>query len=520
MYSALPQCDWEPCGSCTKASSSASAVMPTDANGLMQPEMALLLSHGHEPDRHMLKAFKAGPSHWLSEEEGDMWSDQCPQELVESAKLGRGKLTRFLLTRMGQFGIRESGHLAQTLDTVNEMLHTHPLELVIQLGSFLVCWISGAVELQLVDTSFFRALGLLLAVMLSLRAKNALTRREILMRGVLRLMNASRNIMGLLGSVERSKRKRLLHFLHFCYNEIAQYVDKVCQVSPRDRMNGLEDLDPADRDAAFIFRGKTSLIPSPRPLLQHIRQVVDECVDMNYQFQLANAKSFADFQSYIADPPDEVPEGLLYGPTDVRFVDRVSIIRRYHRNIDNETLHILQEFDALLMFREQLLTPHFRYMIHSIIFMYVILYPWCVQHESAIVLFLTSFGMGFVFYGLNHMTNGLEDPVKLKGQGFNLGLTFQQFFVNLDREDHFHGLARDYLLLKRKDAADCPATEGLHEDFVADLHRKQTDLEKRMTIARKRTVDAENALDAADDENAPSATGLLRRMATATGLAA
>ena len=27
--------------------------------GLMRPEMALLLSHGHEPDRHMLKAFKA-----------------------------------------------------------------------------------------------------------------------------------------------------------------------------------------------------------------------------------------------------------------------------------------------------------------------------------------------------------------------------------------------------------------------------------------------------------------------------
>lgn len=54
--------------------------------------------------------------------------------------------------------------------------------------------LTGAVQLQLVDTSFFRAVGLLLAVLLSLRAKNAVSRRQKLMSGVLDMMNCAKNL--------------------------------------------------------------------------------------------------------------------------------------------------------------------------------------------------------------------------------------------------------------------------------------------------------------------------------------
>lgn len=40
------------------------------------------------------------------------------------------------------------------------------------------------------------------------------------------------------------------------------------------------------------------------------------------------------------------------------------------------------KFDFLLMFRENFVTNQFRWMLETVIFVYVVLYPWCVGAPS------------------------------------------------------------------------------------------------------------------------------------------
>jgi len=199
---------------------------------------------------------------------------------------------------------------------------------------------------------------------------------------------------------------------------------------------------------------------------------------------LANTKSFQtllDQQNAqrASEPAPASSEDNQRKDDDVAYVDRISIVRRYHRNIDLELYNIVQEFDSLLMFRERFLTPQFQYMIHCIIFIYVTLYPWCVQNESAAVLGFTSLGMGFVFYGLNHMTNGLEDPMKLKGQGFNLALTFQHMWAVTEKDDSLTALAMKFLREKRLAGSTVELTESLHDEFVETMCQKRETHEAR-----------------------------------------
>merc|ERR1719163_2034688 len=90
--------------------------------------------------------------------------------------------------------------------------------------SFIACVMAGAVHVQLVDISFFKAVGLLLAVLLSLRAKMAMGRRQKLMNGILSMMNSARNIVELTGTEAADKRERLRTMLSFCFAEIASWV--------------------------------------------------------------------------------------------------------------------------------------------------------------------------------------------------------------------------------------------------------------------------------------------------------
>mmetsp|Transcript_19235 Transcript_19235/g.50800 ORF Transcript_19235/g.50800 Transcript_19235/m.50800 type:complete len:497 (-) Transcript_19235:28-1518(-) len=467
MYSALPTWDWDRC----TAASMPSGPAGLDRSSSVEREKlsgTALLSHGHEPE--------PVPFSGLSGLETNLSERELTRD--RGSRSGKRRLTWYVRGKLGLLGIREAHHSWQILMTCADMMQTHLMELACLSLSFCLCWLVGAVELELVDPSFFRATGLLLAVMLSLRAKNALTRRQVLMNTVLKLMNSARNIVGIVGHITKARKKRLFSFLCFCFHEIALHVD---EVSPMDHHAwGLEDLDPEDREAAFILRSKLRLQVSPRPLLIHVRQVVDELVDLELHFRLANSKSY---RSVLRDSHKAgvgIPEASVLGPEDPSFVDRVSIIRRYHRLIDVELYHVVHEFDALLMFRERLLTPQFRYMIHAIIFIYVTLYPWCVQNESAAILGLTSIGMGFVFYGLNHMTNGLEDPMKLKGQGFNLALTFQNMFVNLEREDSIHAQAEEFLRARWQDGSEVVITDAVHDEFVEAQCRKRSDRERRM----------------------------------------
>ncbi|CAJ1337496.1 unnamed protein product, partial [Effrenium voratum] len=109
-------------------------------------------------------------------------------------------------------------------------------------------------------------------------------------------------------------------------------------------------------------------------------------------------------------------------------MDRISIIRRFHRNLEDELHLLFSKFDFLLMFRENFVTSQFRWMLETVIFVYVVLYPWCVCNESNLVLGATTVGMACVFYGLNALTEQLEDPVHHQTQGFDLRKTFVNLF--------------------------------------------------------------------------------------------
>merc|ERR1711963_1161913 len=76
-------------------------------------------------------------------------------------------------------------------------------------------------------------------------------------------------------------------------------------------------------------------------------------------------------------------------------------------------------------------------MVNMLISIYVAFYPWCARHESRIVLGPTTVAMALVFYGLNAITQELEYPLSAHGQGFNLMLTFQRAFADMQRE---HGV--------------------------------------------------------------------------------
>ena len=64
------------------------------------------------------------------------------------------------------------------------MPRRHLMHFLLVFISYVLVVLTGAVQLELVDT-FFRAVGFLLAVLLSLRAENGVARRQELMEGVL-----------------------------------------------------------------------------------------------------------------------------------------------------------------------------------------------------------------------------------------------------------------------------------------------------------------------------------------------
>ncbi|CAE7559815.1 unnamed protein product, partial [Symbiodinium sp. KB8] len=119
------------------------------------------------------------------------------------------------------------------------------------------------------------------------------------------------------------------------------------------------------------------------------------------------------------------------------------------------------------MFRENFVTSQFRWMLETVIFVYVVLYPWCVCNESNVVLGATTVGMACVFYGLNALTEQLEDPVHHQAQGFDLWTTFVNLFEELDRDDAVRDCCRKFL--EKHKAEGSPITENLHRHFEAEM---------------------------------------------------
>ncbi|CAE7367101.1 unnamed protein product [Symbiodinium microadriaticum] len=315
-----------------------------------------------------------------------------------------------------------------------EMPPRHLMHFLFVFFSYLLVVLTGAVQMQLVDTSFFRAVGLLLAVLLSLRAKNAVSRRQKLMAGVLDMMNSAKNLLYLL-HFEPKNQLRLRRMLEFCFMEVAAWA-----APSADGDTVSSDILPDEyREAAFVLRAKQSAHISPRPLLLYLREMCDQLFDPDL------ATSFAGSEK----------------------MDKVSIIRRFHRNMEDELHMLFSKFDFLLMFRENFVTSQFRWMLETVIFVYVVLYPWCVCNESNVVLGATTVGMACVFYGLNALTEQLEDPVHHQAQGFDLWTTFVNLFEELDRDDAVRDCCRKFL--EKHKAEGSPITENLHRHFEAEM---------------------------------------------------
>jgi len=360
----------------------------------------------------------------------------------------------------------------------------------------------GAVHVQLVDISFFKSVGLLLAVLLSLRAKMAMSRRQKLMNGILTMMNSARNIVELTGNETSYKRDRLRNMLAFCFAEIAVWVvGEASEEGEEDEDEPfvpgpkLEDLCSEDRDMAFILRGKSSLHASPRPLLMYLRQMCDELFEPEEERRRAcrtTSGLLCGLQEESAEPLSPISpigkrmESPRYDERPGK-VDTISVVRRYHRNIEIELHNVTDEFDSLLMYREELHTTQFRWMISSVILLYVAMYPWCVRQESTLVLGGTTMGMAFVFYGLNAMTEQLEDPVALHEQGFDLNHIFQSVFAKLGRDEAIRVSCMQFLREKKEDA--CEVNDELHARFVEQSLRG---LPGQEDVARPKKTSAKN----------------------------
>jgi len=297
------------------------------------------------------------------------------------------------------------------------------LQLLGVVMSFALCVVCGVVEESFVDPSFFKAIGLLLAMMLSLRAKNAWSRRQAMMKSLMRMMNSAWSIICVVDP-EDCNPQRLVKYLAFCFQEVAIYIDDVSDWKDLQmHAMRIEELDEADRETAFIMCQKGYYHESPRPLLVRIRQVCDQIFEPDKHLQLSGGEER---------------------------VDKIRIIRRFHCNIDRELDTILAEFDNLRLFKEPYLTVQYISMIHIVIFVYMVLYPWCVAHENAPLLGMTGIGMGVVFYGLNHVTVGLESPRTQSGQGFNLFLTFHQMFGQLEYQARLREKCKQHLEANRE----------------------------------------------------------------------
>lgn len=285
--------------------------------------------------------------------------------------------------------------------------------------SVVLCIWSGSTHVQLIDDSFFKSLGMLLAVLVSVRTRNGVVRREQVLSLVLAMGSTARDVVELVASVpdltvsddERLRtRVKLLNILEFTFARIAHWLEVRELGLPPERLEDstptwqgpdIDDLPAEYRKAAARLGSMPFLGMPPRPLLYFLREVCD--------------KLWA------------IPEDLN--------LDRISKIRRWHKLIDIELDGLLKMFDVLSTFLEEVQPRQMTWLVDLLIYTYTSLYPWCVRHESALMLTTTTLGMCFVFLGLNTLTCELEDPLLRHSHGFNLSLIFEQVFRNIECEE-------------------------------------------------------------------------------------
>lgn len=252
------------------------------------------------------------------------------------------------------------------------------------------------------------------------------------------MMNSAKNLLYLV-HFEPESQAKLRKMLEFCFLEAAAWASP--PTTPYVKHGDLDILPEEYKEAAFILRAKPPENISPRPVLLYLREICDQLFDPDLATTHAGSEK----------------------------MDKISIIRRFHRNMEDELHNLFAKFDFLLMFRENFVTNQFRWMLETVIFVYVVLYPWCVCNESNLVLGATTVGMACVFYGLNALTEQLEDPVHHQTQGFDLRRTFIQLFQELDRDERVRDYARHWIKHCKGPKNDKPISEELHEKFLDQM---------------------------------------------------
>lgn len=302
------------------------------------------------------------------------------------------------------------------------------------------------------DPSFLKCTGMLLAILLSFRTKNAVSLRQNVGAAVLRMMGGARSLLHL---ASRSSQAydgdwaRLHWVLSVAFLQSADWVvlhSEKAGSAPVDAEHGLPARSPptsvTDRDLEECFVRSSKVSPNmacpPRPMMQYVREVCDDVFDY----------------------------GHFSGDMGGKKTSETDKIRRWHGNVDHLVDVIIRSFDEIVTLQECIGTQQLGQLINGILFFYLALYPWCVHDESAWVLASTCLGLSCIFYGLDTVAQELETSVGGGKSPIDLDVraTFENFFASLQEEDLVRCRARSFF--QQVSDVDGRSLSCLHDDFV------------------------------------------------------
>eukprot|EP00811_Abedinium_folium_P033435 NODE_6399_length_1675_cov_5.689922.p4 GENE.NODE_6399_length_1675_cov_5.689922~~NODE_6399_length_1675_cov_5.689922.p4 ORF type:complete len:167 (-),score=33.20 NODE_6399_length_1675_cov_5.689922:186-686(-) len=118
----------------------------------------------------------------------------------------------------------------------------------------------------------------------------------------------------------------------------------------------------------------------------------------------------------------------------------------------------------MMELHEAHLRDSFKWMMNSMTFLYLLLYPWGGSQANPFVLVFVCAFMCFAFYGLRLTTEQLENPMTQQGQGFNIALTFEAMFLNMEIESQIRQSCSAFI--EARCNPNVELSHELHDEFV------------------------------------------------------
>jgi hypothetical protein len=113
-------------------------------------------------------------------------------------------------------------------------------------------------------------------------------------------------------------------------------------------------------------------------------------------------------------------------------------------------------------------SEQYQWLISFLICGYLALYPWCITLEGTLMAGLTTWGVAFVFFGLNAVTHEHENPFGVDySSDFNLRYSFLHFFDGLEREEALSHRVGEFLEQHRTLGHEI--NSRLHDEFLDEL---------------------------------------------------